>query len=54
MNSPPKLGFEGARPASQPHSDPIVIKLKIANYDISRVPMDTGSSTGVMFYYCVG
>ncbi|CAL9030252.1 unnamed protein product, partial [Prunus brigantina] len=34
---------------SQPHSDPMVITVGIANCDINRVLIDGGSSTNIIF-----
>lgn len=33
-----------------PHDDPLVVILNIANYDISHVLVDNGSSIDVLFY----
>ena len=33
-----------------PHADPLVIQLKINNYDVKRILVDTGSSIEVMYY----
>ncbi|GFS42838.1 hypothetical protein Acr_00g0081980 [Actinidia rufa] len=33
-----------------PHSDPLVVKLRIGGYDIKRILVDTGNSVEVMYY----
>ena len=33
-----------------PHADPLVIRLRINNYDVKRILVDTGSSIEVMYY----
>ncbi|XP_057493212.1 uncharacterized protein LOC130778721 [Actinidia eriantha] len=33
-----------------PHSDPFVIQLKMNNYDVKRILVDTGSSFEIMYY----
>ena len=33
-----------------PHSDPLVIQLRMNNYDVKRILVDTGSSVEVMCY----
>ena len=33
-----------------PHDDPLVIHLRINNYDVKRITMDTGNSIEVMYY----
>ncbi|GFZ12774.1 hypothetical protein Acr_23g0011590 [Actinidia rufa] len=34
----------------QPHSDPLVVQLRIGGYDVRRILVDTGSSVEVMYY----
>lgn len=34
----------------KPHNDTLVIRLDIGGYELSRVMIDTGSSTDVLFY----
>ncbi|XP_057489449.1 uncharacterized protein LOC130775334 [Actinidia eriantha] len=33
-----------------PHSDPLVVQLRIGGYDVKRILVDTGSSVEVMYY----
>ncbi|GFY97772.1 hypothetical protein Acr_12g0003130 [Actinidia rufa] len=33
-----------------PHSDPMVVQLRIGSYDVKRILVDTGSSVEVMYY----
>ena len=33
-----------------PHSDPLVIQLRMNNYDVKRILMNTGSSVEVTYY----
>ena len=33
-----------------PYSDPLVIQLKMNNYDVKRILVETGSSVEVMYY----
>ncbi|XP_057459277.1 uncharacterized protein LOC130749939 [Actinidia eriantha] len=33
-----------------PHSDPLVVQLRIGRYDVKRILVDTGSSIEVMYY----
>ncbi|XP_057463799.1 uncharacterized protein LOC130753627 [Actinidia eriantha] len=33
-----------------PHSDPLVVQLRIGRYDVKRILVDTGSSVEVMYY----
>ncbi|XP_074576601.1 uncharacterized protein LOC141833117 [Curcuma longa] len=47
----PTMGFEpqDLEGVETPHDDALVIKATIANYDISRVFVDTGSSVNIIF-----
>jgi len=34
----------------KPHDDALVIRIDVANYELSRIMIDTGSSVDVLFY----
>ena len=40
---------KGSWGVKQPHDNPLVIMLKIENFNICRVLIDNGSSTGIMY-----
>ncbi|XP_073059756.1 uncharacterized protein [Primulina eburnea] len=45
------FGPENLRGVNLPHNDALVIQARVANYDILRVFMDSGSSVNVIFKY---
>ena len=44
--------LKGSRSVTQTHDNPLLIKLTIANCEISHVQVDTKNFTDVMFYEC--
>ena len=52
MSKPRSITFTKAdlEKVQHPHSDPLVIQLRMNGYDVKMILVDTGSSVEVMYY----
>ncbi|XP_012837573.1 PREDICTED: uncharacterized protein LOC105958118 [Erythranthe guttata] len=49
---PITFGVEDETGIQQPHNDALVITAMVANYDVARILVDTGSSADIIYYEC--
>ncbi|XP_012848582.1 PREDICTED: uncharacterized protein LOC105968491 [Erythranthe guttata] len=49
---PITFGIEDETGIQQPHNDALVITAMVANYDVARILVDTGSSADIIYYEC--
>ncbi|XP_012833285.1 PREDICTED: uncharacterized protein LOC105954155 [Erythranthe guttata] len=49
---PITFGVQDETGIQQPHNDALVITATVANYDVARILVDTGSSADIIYYEC--
>ncbi|XP_012851655.1 PREDICTED: uncharacterized protein LOC105971353 [Erythranthe guttata] len=49
---PITFGVQDETGIQQPHKDALVITAMVANYDVARILVDTGSSADIIYYEC--